>query len=179
MSSSRQRRIEHVDEASRNQPTPPPPVQGKLTVRCFFPLAGKPGFLLISLPGKAWAQQVPIPTTAAPSSRPAQRHGHDLGLRAIGRAHGLSCGAGRWSSSVNRSIDFSKAPNQARSAEWFRSHSTRNAMLTGYISPDQTNHRLPEPGCRVWCRLDDNLDREPIVFPGAGFWRSFLGLRAL
>ena len=51
------------------------------------------GAASLMLAGKAWAQQVPIPTRR-PSPGPTERHGYDHGLCAIGGSHSLLMGLG-------------------------------------------------------------------------------------
>ena len=75
--------------------------------------------------------------------------------------------------SVNRSIAFSKAPEPGLMGGTIPIAFNRNAMLTGYVSPDQTFIAAPNQDVAYgagWM----TLDKEPIVFQvpdfGDRFW---------
>ena len=57
---------------------------GDIDRRSLIPLLGA-GTAFLMLAGKALAQQVPIPTTAAQVPGPPRGHRHDHGLRPVGR----------------------------------------------------------------------------------------------
>ena len=104
--------------------------------RSLIPLIGA-GAAYLMLAENAQAQQVPIPTTAAqvpgPPSGTAMTTAY---VQTVGRMAYL------WGwplvNSVNRSIAFSKAPEAGLLGGVIPIAFNRNAMLTGYISPDQT-----------------------------------------
>ena len=117
------------------------------------------------------AQQVPIPTTAAqvpgPASGTAMTKEY---VQTVGRMAYL------WGwplvNSVNRSIAFSKAPEPGLVGGTIPFAFNRNAMLTGYISPNQTFIACPNQDVAYgagWM----TLDKEPIVFQVPDFAERF------
>jgi hypothetical protein len=120
----------------------------------------------------AQAQQVPLPKTAAEVPGPAAG-------TAMTKAYAQMVGrmAYLWGwplvNSVNRSLSFSKAPEPFLMGGIVPVAYNANAMLTGYVSPDQSF---------VTCANQDvvygtgymGLDKEPIVFQvpdfGDRFW---------
>jgi hypothetical protein len=117
------------------------------------------------------AQQVPIPTTAAqvpgPASGTAMTKEY---VQTVGRMAYL------WGwplvNSVNRSIAFSKAPEPGLVGGTIPFAFNRNAMLTGYISPNQTFIACPNQDVAYgagWM----TLDKEPIVFQVPDFADRF------
>jgi len=122
--------------------------------------------------GSAQAQQVPIPTTAAQVPGPAPGTAMTTAyVQSVGRVAYL------WGwplvNFLNRSVAFSKAPEPGLLGGVLPIAFNRNAMLTNYVSPDQTF---------VTCTNQDvvygtgfmALDKEPIVFQvpefGDRFW---------
>ena len=120
----------------------------------------------------AQAQQVPIPKTAAEVPGPATGTAMTTAyVQTVGRMAYL------WGwplvNSANRSLSFSKAPEPLLMGGIVPVAYNANAMLTGYVSPDQTF---------VTCANQDvvygtgymGLDKEPIVFQvpdfGDRFW---------
>ena len=117
------------------------------------------------------AQQVPIPTTAAqvpgPASGTAMTKEY---VQTVGRMAYL------WGwplvNSVNRSIAFSKAPEPGLVGGTIPFAFNQNAMLTGYISPNQTFIACPNQDVAYgagWM----TLDKEPIVFQVPDFADRF------
>jgi hypothetical protein len=119
----------------------------------------------------AQAQQVPIPTTAAEVPGPAPGTAMTKAyLQTVGRMAYI------WGwplvNSANRSLSFSKAPEPFLMGGIVPVAYNANAMLTGYISPDQTF---------VTCANQDvvygagymGLDKEPIVFQVPDFGNRF------
>jgi hypothetical protein len=126
---------------------------------------------LLASPGLQ-AQQVPIPTTAAQVPGPASGTTMTTAyVQSVGRVAYL------WGwplvNFINRSIAFSKAPEPGLLGGVLPIAFNRNAMLTNYVSPDQTF---------VTCTNQDvvygtgfmALNKEPIVFQvpdfGDRFW---------
>jgi hypothetical protein len=120
----------------------------------------------------AQAQQVPLPKTAAEVPGPAAGTAMTtVYVQTVGRMAYL------WGwplvNSTNRSLSFSKAPEPFLMGGIVPVAYDANAMLTGYVSPDQTF---------VTCANQDvvygtgymGLDKEPIVFQvpdfGDRFW---------
>ena len=144
---------------------------GNIDRRSLIPLLGA-GTAFLMLAGKALAQQVPIPTTAAqvpgPPSGTAMTTAY---VQSVGRAAYL------WGwplvNSINRSRAFAEAPEPGLLGGVVPVAYGRNAMLTNYISPDQAF---------VTCTNQDvvygagyaALDKEPFVFQvpdfGDRFW---------
>jgi len=149
---------------------------GEIDRRFLVPLLGA-GAAFLMLAGNAQAQQAPIPTTAAqvPGPAPGTAMSKEY-VQMVGRM------AYMWGwplvNAANRAIAFSKAPEPGLLGGVVPVAYGRNAMLTGYIRPDQTF---------VTCTNQDvvygtgymALDKEPIVFQVPDFGNRFLGLRAL
>jgi hypothetical protein len=144
---------------------------GEIDRRSLIPLLGA-GAAFLMLAGKAQAQQVPIPTTAAQVPGPASGTAMTTAyVQSVGRIAYL------WGwplvNSINRGRAFAEAPEPGLLGGVVPVAHGRNAMLTNYISPDQTF---------VTCTNQDvvygagymALDKEPIVFQvpdfGDRFW---------
>jgi hypothetical protein len=146
------------------------PRSAEIDRRSFMPLLGG-GAAFVMFAGKALAQQVPIPTTATqvPGPPPGTLMTTAY-VQSVGRAAYL------WGwplvNMANRGIDFSKAPEPGLLGGVVPVAFNRNAMLTGYISPDQTF---------IACANQDvaygggfmTLDKEPIVFQVPDFGERF------
>ena len=129
------------------------------------------GAATLILAGKAWAQQVPIPTTAGqvpgPPSGTAMTTAYVQSVARIAYLWG-------WPlvNSINRARAFAEAPEPGLLGGVVPVAYGRNAMLTNYISPDQTF---------VTCTNQDvvygtgymALDKEPIVFQVPDFGDRF------
>ena len=123
-------------------------------------------------PNLAHAQQVTIPTTAADVPGPASG-------TAMTRAYVQTVGrmAYLWGWPVvnmaNRAASFSKAPEPGLLGGVIPVAFNRNAMLTGYISPDQMFIACPNQDVAYSAGFM-TLDKEPIVFQvpdfGDRFW---------
>ena len=124
------------------------------------------------MPATAEAPQIAIPTTPADVPGPAAgtRMSNEY-VQMVGRLAYL------WGwplvNSVNRSIAFSRAPEPGLMGGTIPVAFNRNAMLTGYISPNQTFVACPNQDVAYgagWLALD----KEPIVFQvpefGDRFW---------
>jgi hypothetical protein len=119
----------------------------------------------------AHTQQVPLPKAAAEVPGPAA--GTVMSkeyVQTVGRMAYL------WGwplvNSVNRSISFSKAPEPGLLGGTIPVAFNRNAMLTGYISPNQTFVACPNQDVAYgagWM----SLDKEPIVFQVPEFGHRF------
>ena len=137
----------------------------------------KPSFIAIVLLGalaftNAFAQQVPLPKTAAevpgPVSGSAMTPAY---VQTVGRMAYL------WGwplvNSMNRSIAFSKAPEPGLLGGVVPVAFNRNAMLTGYISPEEHFVTCPNQDV-VYGAGFYALDKGPIVFQvpefGDRFW---------
>jgi hypothetical protein len=129
------------------------------------------GVALMMLAGNTQAQQIPIPRTAAevPGPPPGTAMSKEY-VQMVGRMAYL------WGwplvNSVNRSIAMSKAPEPGLIGGTIPFAFNRNAMLTGYISPDE--HFIACPNQDVaygagWM----TLDKEPIVFQVPDFADRF------
>src|SRR5258707_4091831 len=130
------------------------------------------GAASLMLRGKAWAQQFPIPTTAA--EVPGPPTGTTMTTAYV---HSVARIAYLWGwplvNSINRARAFAEAPEPGLLGGVVPVAYGRNAMLTNYISPDQTF---------VTCTNQDvvygtgymALEKEPIVFQvpdfGDRFW---------
>jgi hypothetical protein len=124
------------------------------------------------LAGKAWAQQVPIPTTAGqvpgPPSGTAMTTAYVQSVARMAYVWG-------WPlvNMANRSIAFSKAPEPGLLGGVVPVAFNRNAMLTGYVSPDEHFVTCPNQDV-VYGSGFFALDKEPIVFQvpefGDRFW---------
>jgi len=120
----------------------------------------------------AQAQQVPIPTNAAevpgPASGTAMTKAY---VQTVGRMAYL------WGwplvNMANRAVAFSKAPEPGLLGGIVPVAFGRNAMLTGYVSPDETFVTCPNQDV-VYGSGFFALDKEPIVFQvpdfGDRFW---------
>ena len=119
----------------------------------------------------AQAQQVPLPETAADVPGPAAGTAMTKEyVQTVGRMAYL------WGwplvNSINRSIAFSKAPEPGLIGGVVPIAFNGNAMLTGYISPDQTIIACPNQDVAYgagWM----TLDKEPIVFQVPNFGDRF------
>ena len=151
-------------------PNPISPWSGELDRRSLMPLFGA-GAAFVMFAGKSWAQQVPIPKT--PAEVPGPPPGTKMTtayVQSVGRIAYL------WGwplvNSVNRSKAFAEAPEPGLLGGVVPVAYGRNAMLTNYISPDQTF---------VTCTNQDvvygagymALDKEPIVFQVPDFGDRF------
>ena len=120
------------------------------------------------------AQQVPLPTTAAEVPGPAS--GTTMTKAYVQTVARMAYLWG-WPlmNASNRATAFSKAPEPGLLGGVVPVAYNQLAMLTGYISPDQHFHRLPEPGCRLrrWIhRARQGADGDS----GAGLQRPLLRL---
>jgi hypothetical protein len=120
----------------------------------------------------AQAQQVPLPKTAADVPGPAAGTGMSKEyVQMVGRMAYL------WGwplvNSINRSIAFSRAPEPGLLGGVVPVAFNRNAMLTGYISPDEHFVTCPNQDV-VYGAGFFALDKEPIVIQvpdfGDRFW---------
>jgi hypothetical protein len=144
---------------------------GEIDRRSLIPLLGA-GAAFLMLAGKAQAQQVPIPKT------PAEVPGPPPGT-AMTTAYVQSVGrmAYLWGwplvDVANRAEAFSKAPEPGLLGGVVPVAFNRNAMLTGYISPDEHFVTCPNQDV-VYGAGYFNLDKETIVFQvpefGDRFW---------
>ena len=131
------------------------------------------GAASLMLAGTAWAQQVPIPTTAAqvpgPPSGTAMTTAY---VQTMGRTAYLW----GWAlvNNANRHADFSKAPEPGLIGGVVPIAHNAVAMLTGYISPDQRIIACANQDVAYGAGFLDNLDNAPIVFQvpdfGDRFW---------
>jgi hypothetical protein len=144
---------------------------GEIDRRSLIPLLGA-GAAFLMLAGKAQAQQVPIP------KNPAEVPGPPPGT-AMTTAYVQSVGrmAYLWGwplvNVANRADAFSKAPEPGLLGGVVPVAFNRNAMLTGYISPDEHFVTCPNQDV-VYGAGYFNLDKETIVFQvpefGDRFW---------
>ena len=120
----------------------------------------------------AQAQQYPIPTTAAGVPGPAAGNTMTKDyVQIVGRM------AYFWGwplvNVANRAVAFSKAPEPGLLGGVVPVAFNRNAMLTGYISPEERFITCPNQDV-VYGASFFTLDKEPIVFQvpefGARFW---------
>jgi hypothetical protein len=127
---------------------------------------------LAVLVGNTRAQQVPLPKTAAEVPGPASGSAMTPAyVQTVGRMAYL------WGwplvNSMNRSIAFSKAPEPGLLGGVVPVAFNRNAMLTGYISPDEHFVTCPNQDV-VYGAGFYALDKGPIVFQvpefGDRFW---------
>lgn len=131
------------------------------------------GAASLMLAGTAWAQQVPIPTTAAqvpgPPSGTAMTTAY---VQTMGRTAYLW----GWAlvNNANRHADFSKAPEPGLIGGVVPIAHNAVAMLTGYISPDQRIIACANQDVAYGAGFLDNLDNAPIIFQvpdfGDRFW---------
>ena len=147
------------------------PWSAEIERRSFIPLLGG-GAAFLMLAGRAQAQQVPIPTTAA--EVPGPPTGTTMTTAYVQSVARIAYLWG-WPlvNSINRARAFAEAPEPGLLGGVVPVAYGRNAMLTNYISPDQTF---------VTCTNQDvvygtgymALDKEPIVFQvpdfGDRFW---------
>lgn len=138
----------------------------RLTVNaCIF------GVALATLVGSTHAQQVPIPTTAAEVPGPAAGTTMtEANVQMVGQMAYL------WGwplvNMANRAMAFSKAPEPGLLGGYVPVGYNHNAMLTGYISPDQTFIAAPNQDVAYGsCFM--TLDKEPIVFQVPDFGERF------
>jgi hypothetical protein len=130
------------------------------------------GVALAMLVGNAQAQQFPIPTTAAevPGPAPGTAMSKEY-VQSVGRVAYL------WGWTLvnvaNRADAFSKAPEPGLLGGVVPVAFNRNAMLTGYISPDERFVTCPNQDV-VYGAGYFALDKEPAVFQvpefGDRFW---------
>ena len=130
------------------------------------------GAAFLMLAGNAQAQQVAIPTTASEVPGPASGTAMTTAyVQSVGRMAYL------WGwplvNMANRGNAFSKAPEPGLMGGVIPIAFNRNAMLTGYISPDQTFIACPNQDVAYGAGFM-TLDKEPIVFQvpdfGDRFW---------
>jgi hypothetical protein len=143
---------------------------GEVDRRTLFPLVGA-GAALMMLAGETRAQQVPIPTTAARVPGPPPGTAMNTAyVQSVGRIAYL------WGwplvNNFNRSKAFAQAPEPGLLGGALPIAFGRNAMLTNYISPEQTF---------VTCTNQDvvygagfmPLDKEAVVFQVPNFGDRF------
>jgi len=139
--------------------------------RSLIPLLGA-GTAYLMLAGNARAQQIPIPTTAAEVPGPASGTAMTMAY-----AQSVARTAYMWGwplvNMANRGIAFSKVSEPGLLGGVVPVAFNRNAMLTGYVSPDQ--HFIACPNQDVaYAAGFMTLDKEPIVFQvpdfGDRFW---------
>jgi hypothetical protein len=144
---------------------------GEIDRRSFVPLLGA-GAAFVMLAGKAWAQQVPIPKTAAEVPGPPPGTAMTTAyVQSVGRMAYL------WGwplvNMANRGAAFSKAPEPGLLGGVLPFAYNSVAMLTGYVSPEQTFVTCPNQDV-VYGGGFFALDKEPIVFQvpdfGDRFW---------
>jgi hypothetical protein len=131
------------------------------------------GAASLMLAGKAWAQQVPIPQTAAevPGPPPGTTMTKAY-VQSVGRAAYL------WGwplvNNANRHAAFSKAPEPGLLGGVLPIAHNALAMLTNYVSPEQRFVTCTNQDVVYGFGFLDNLDKEPIVFQvpdfGDRFW---------
>jgi hypothetical protein len=144
---------------------------GEIDRRSVIPLLGA-GAAYLMLAGKAEAQQITIPTTAAAVPGPASGTAMTTPyVQSVGRT------AYMWGwplvNMANRGIAFSKVPEPGLLGGVVPVAFNRIAMLLGYISPDQTFIACPNQDVAYGAGFM-TLDKEPIVFQvpdfGDRFW---------
>ncbi|MGB6798569.1 MAG: DUF1254 domain-containing protein [Xanthobacteraceae bacterium] len=122
--------------------------------------------------GSAQAQQFPIPTTAADVPGPPPG---TVMTKAYVQSVGRTAYLWGWPlvNMANRAEAFSKAPEPGLLGGIVPVAFGRNAMLTGYVSPDQTFVTCPNQDV-VYGTGFFALDKEPVVFQvpdfGDRFW---------
>jgi hypothetical protein len=124
-----------------------------------------------TLVGSAQAQQFPIPTTAAEVPGPAAGTAMTTAyVQSVGRMAYL------WGwplvNMANRARAFSKAPEPGLLGGVVPVGFNRNAMLTGYVSPDEHFVTCPNQDV-VYGSAFMTLDKEPIVFQVPDFADRF------
>jgi hypothetical protein len=144
---------------------------GESDRRSLIPLLAA-GAAFLMLVGQAQAQQIPIPTTAAqvpgPASGTAMTEAY---VQAVGRLAFI------WGwplvNMANRATAFSKAPEPGLLGGVIPLGFGGNAMLTGYLSADQTTIACPNQDV-VYGTGFFALDKGPVVFQvpdfGDRFW---------
>src|SRR5450432_1427178 len=139
--------------------------------RSIIPLLGT-GATFLMLAGNVQAQQVPIPTTAVQVPGPASGTAMTTAyVQTVGRLAYL------WGwplvNVANRADAFSKVPEPGLLGGVLPIAFNRNAMLTGYISPEERFVTCPNQDV-VYGAGFFTLDKEPIVFQvpefGDRFW---------
>jgi hypothetical protein len=152
-------------------PSPISPRSAEIDRRSFMPLLGA-GAAFAMLAGKALAQQVPIPKTAAEVPPPPPG---TIMTTAYVQSAGRTAYLWGWPlvNMANRGIAFSKAPEPGLLGGVVPVAFNRNAMLTGYISADQTFIACPNQDVAYGAGFM-TLDKEPMVFQvpdfGDRFW---------
>ena len=153
-------------------PSPISPRSGEIDRRSFIPLLGA-GAAFAMLAGKAQAQQVPIPTTAAEvPGPPAGTTMTTAYVQSVGRAAYL------WGwplvNNAARHAAFSKAPEPGLLGGVLPIAHNALAMLTNYVSPDQRFVTCTNQDVVYGFGFLDSLDERPIVFQvpdfGDRFW---------
>src|SRR5450631_2668724 len=143
----------------------------KIYRRSLISLLGA-GAAFLMLAEKAQAQQVPIPTTAVQVPGPASGTAMTTAyVQTVGRMAYL------WGwplvNVANRADAFSKVPEPGLLGGVLPIAFNRNAMLTGYISPEERFVTCPNQDV-VYGAGFFTLDKEPIVFQvpefGDRFW---------
>jgi hypothetical protein len=139
--------------------------------RSLMPLLAA-GAAFLMLAGNAQAQQVPIPTTAAQVPGPASGTALTTAyVQSVGRTAYLW----GWAlvNMANRADAFSKAPEPGLLGGVVPVAFNSNAMMTGYISPEEHFIACPNQDV-VYGAGFVTLDKEPIVFQvpdfGDRFW---------
>ena len=154
-----------------NQAGPRRPTADRIDRRSLMSLLGAGAAYLI-LARNAKAQQVPIPTTATEVPGPASGTAMTTAyVQSVART------AYMWGwplvNVANRADAFSKAPEPGLLGGVVPVAFNRNAMLTGYISPDEHFITCPNQDV-VYGAGYFALDKEPIVFQvpqfGDRFW---------
>jgi hypothetical protein len=147
------------------------PRSAEINRRSFIPLLGG-GAALLMLAGRAQAQQVPIPTTAAevPGPVPGTGMTEDY-VRMVGRA------AYYWGyplvATSNRRLAFAKAPERILLGGAVPMAPVGyNTMLTGYIKPDEDFIVCPNQDV-VYGAGFTALDKEPTVIQVPDFGERF------
>ena len=143
---------------------------GETDRRSLIPLLAA-GVAFLTLAGKAQAQQIPIPTTGAEVPGPASGTAMTIPyVQSVGRT------AYMWGwplvNMANRGIAFSKAPEPGLMGGVIPVAFNRNAMLIGYISPNQTFIACPNQDVAYGAGFM-TLDKEPIVFQVPDFDNRF------
>ena len=131
------------------------------------------GVASLMLAGKAWAQQVPIPTTAGqvpgPPSGTAMTTAYVQSVARMAYVWG-------WPlvDNANRHKVFSEAPEPGLLGGVLPIAHNAVAMLTNYVSPEQRFVTCTNQDVVYGFGFCDNLDKEPIVFQVPDFGDRFL-----
>ena len=139
--------------------------------RSLMPLLGASAAFL-TLAGNSWAQQFPIPTTAA--EVPGPPPGTAM-TKAYVQSAGRTAYVWGWPlvNAANRAAAFSKAPEPGLLGGDVPVAFGRNAMLTGYVNAEQHFITCPNQDV-VYGAGFYALDKEPVVFQvpdfGDRFW---------